>query len=115
MASEMEALQMQHKANLATFHTCHSADKALKNQLLVAVDNNYITAIKEEHIRYTTQTVGDMLGYFYNTYSTISSTMLRKLAEHMCTPYDPLVLIEHLFKIIDAAQDLVTDSRNPYQ
>eukprot|EP00957_Ditylum_brightwellii_P026451 2001041-Ditylum_brightwellii.AAC.1 len=78
----MEALQMQHKADFATYHTCYNINKALKNQLLTLVDDNYITAIKEEHIGYTNRSVGDILG----TYTT---TMLRKSAEHMRTPYDP--------------------------
>eukprot|EP00957_Ditylum_brightwellii_P186972 14239174-Ditylum_brightwellii.AAC.1 len=53
-AAEMEALQMQHKADFATYHTCYNASKALKNQLLTLVNDNYITAIKEEHTSYTT-------------------------------------------------------------
>eukprot|EP00957_Ditylum_brightwellii_P165287 12584465-Ditylum_brightwellii.AAC.1 len=97
----MEALQMQHKADLATFLTCYNANKALKNQLLIAVNNNYITTVKEEHIGYTNQSEGDILGHLYNTYGTISSTMLRKSAEYMRTPYDPSAPIEHLFKMID--------------
>eukprot|EP00957_Ditylum_brightwellii_P190777 14523618-Ditylum_brightwellii.AAC.1 len=111
----MEALQMQHKADLTTYHTCYNANKALKNQLLTLVDDNYITAIKEEHIGYTNRSVGVILGHLYNTYGAISSTMLQKSAEHILTPYDPSAPMEHLFKRIDDAQDLATDARNLYQ
>eukprot|EP00957_Ditylum_brightwellii_P204563 15339819-Ditylum_brightwellii.AAC.1 len=41
--------------------------------------------------------------------------MLRTSAENMRTPYDPSVPIEQLFKRINAAQDLATDTRNPCQ
>eukprot|EP00957_Ditylum_brightwellii_P140435 10699875-Ditylum_brightwellii.AAC.1 len=111
----MEVLQMQHKADLATYHTCYNAYKALKNQLLTLVNDNYITAIKEQHIGYTNRSVGDILGHLYNIYGAISSTMLQKSAKHMRTPYDPSAPIKHLFKRIDDAQDLATDARNPYQ
>eukprot|EP00957_Ditylum_brightwellii_P107822 8225090-Ditylum_brightwellii.AAC.1 len=68
-AAEMEVLQMQHKADLATYHTCYNADKALKNQFLTMVDDNYITAIKEEQIGYTNQSMGEILGHLYNTHT----------------------------------------------
>eukprot|EP00957_Ditylum_brightwellii_P202281 15329441-Ditylum_brightwellii.AAC.1 len=78
-AAETEELRHQHKADLATIHTCKNTDKALKKQLLTTVEDIYISAIKEEHIGYTNQSVGNILGHVYNTDGTILSTMLTLL------------------------------------
>eukprot|EP00957_Ditylum_brightwellii_P195313 14880260-Ditylum_brightwellii.AAC.1 len=48
MTAQMELLRQQHQANLLAFHTCSNTDTALKNQLLAAVDDIYLAAIKQE-------------------------------------------------------------------
>eukprot|EP00957_Ditylum_brightwellii_P164872 12552581-Ditylum_brightwellii.AAC.1 len=40
--------------------------------------------------------------------------MLQTSNKRMCTPYDPSVPIEQMFKQVDMGQDLATDARNPY-
>eukprot|EP00957_Ditylum_brightwellii_P107805 8224091-Ditylum_brightwellii.AAC.1 len=71
MLAKMEALCLQHRADLNSFHTCHNANKALKNQLSMLVEDTYVAAIKEEHIGYTNRLVRDMLGHLYNIYGNI--------------------------------------------
>ena len=114
-AAQMELLRQTHQADLASFHTCNNTDTALKNQLLTAVDDIYLAAIKQEHIGYTNRSCGDMLTHLFNTYGTITSTMLRTSAEKMRTPYNPAAPIEEMFKQIDEANDLALDANSPYQ
>eukprot|EP00957_Ditylum_brightwellii_P031986 2425287-Ditylum_brightwellii.AAC.1 len=49
-ASQMELLRQQHQADLNAFHACNNTDTTLKNQLITAVDDMYLAAIKQEHI-----------------------------------------------------------------
>eukprot|EP00957_Ditylum_brightwellii_P185348 14113206-Ditylum_brightwellii.AAC.1 len=111
----MELLRQTHQADLAPFHTCNNTYTALKNQLLTAVNDIYLAAIKQEHIGYTNCSCGDMLTHLFNTYGTITSTMLRTSAEKMRTPYNPAAPIEEMFKPIDEANNLALDANSPYQ
>eukprot|EP00957_Ditylum_brightwellii_P080952 6157949-Ditylum_brightwellii.AAC.1 len=65
--AKMEALCHQHKADLISFHTCHNTDKALKNKIIMALEDTYFTAIKEGHIGYTNRSVRDILCHLYST------------------------------------------------
>eukprot|EP00957_Ditylum_brightwellii_P055646 4216239-Ditylum_brightwellii.AAC.1 len=92
--AHIKLLRQMHQADLASFHTCNNTDTALKNQLLTAVDDIYLAAIKQEHIGYTNRSCGDMLTHLFNTYGTITSTMICTSAKKTCTPYNPAAPIE---------------------
>eukprot|EP00957_Ditylum_brightwellii_P085214 6480233-Ditylum_brightwellii.AAC.2 len=113
-AAQMELLQQTHQSDLAAFHTCNNTNTALKNQLLVAVDNIYLATIKQEHIEYTNCSCGDMLTHLFNTYRQITSTMLHTSAKKMCSPYNPAAPIEEMFQQNDEANDLALDANSPY-
>eukprot|EP00957_Ditylum_brightwellii_P128412 9793695-Ditylum_brightwellii.AAC.1 len=111
----MELLRQQHQDTLLACHTCNNINTALKKQLLAAVDDIYLAAIKQEHIGYTNRSCGNMLTHLFNTYGQITSTMLSTSAKKMCTPYNSVAPIEEMLHQLDEADDLAMDANSPYQ
>jgi len=89
-------------------------DKALKSQIILAVEDLYIKALKHRITGYANITTRAMLEHLYNSYGKMTPQDLQHLDENMKKPYDPHLPIENLFDQIENAKDLANAAGAPY-
>ena len=76
---------------------------ALKKQLLAAVEDIYICALKQPYVLYGNVTVLQILTHLYSTYARITPGDLEQNNVLMTKSWDPNLPIEFLFKQIEDA------------
>ena len=91
-----------------------SADKALKQLLLGAVDAMFVLIIKIKYISYLNVTTRALLDHLYAQYARITATHIRANDVTFKTPYDPNMPIETLFDQIENSIDYAAAGLTPY-
>ena len=92
---------MAHAAATCLFQQYDATDRALKQQLLGAVDNMFISALADPHVGYANTTTLQILTHLYATYAQITDCDLEDNKETMAAAYDVNLPIETLFKRIE--------------
>ena len=87
--------------------------QALKNQLIVAVDNAYLQGIKDPTTEYHNVSVLQMLKYLYDNYEQINKQSKSKNLEQMKEPYDVTAPIELFFCQVQDCIDFASAARSP--
>lgn len=103
-----------YKTNLALYEEYISTDAALKKQLLAAVDDLYVSALKQDYVGYGRVTTLDLLNHLYSAYVDIHDAALRENQERMMAPWDPSSPFETLIKQIEDAVDYADRGDNPF-
>ena len=75
-----------------------NADKALKSQLVEAVEGLYLKSLRNKYVGFSNQTFLTMMAHLYLHYAKITPNDLAINDKAMKTPYDPNLPIELLFK-----------------
>jgi hypothetical protein len=91
-----------------------STDKALKQQLLAAIDDIYYRSLRNRITGYANVTTLTILRHLYDTYGNISPTDLIDNDTRMKAPYDPSQPIELLFDQFDDAIELAAAANGAY-
>jgi len=94
---QITALTDTHKREVEIFKEFNNTDKALKQQLLGAVDDMLTRVLKNGYIGYANVTTKQLLAHLFVTYGTITSGDLRQNDIKMNTAYDVNIPIEMLF------------------
>ena len=111
--------------NTSTIVRCHTEDlrqwrefknvnTALKNQLLSALDNIYIRALKDRHVGYMNQSIRTILTHLFDNYGNITSLELEDNDTKMHATWDPNSPFDCLIKRIEDDQDYANDGGQPY-
>ena len=98
-----EALR-QYNERLQEFRRHRAATVALKNLIINAVDDQYISAKKHPITQYAQVTPLELLTHLWDTYGTIDEADNRANEERMKEPWAPPVPIENLFKQLEEGQ-----------
>ena len=98
--------RVQHAEENRMFNEYIATDKALKSQIIKAVDYLYGKALKHRITGYTNVSMRTMLEHLYAAYGIMTPQDLQHLDEDMKTPYDPHMPIENLFDQIENAKDI---------
>ena len=95
------------------FHGFNNTDKALKQQLLGAVDDMLTRALKNRLIRYTNVTKKQLLTHLFTMYGKITGNNLRLNDASMNRAYDVNLTIEVLFEQIKDGMDYTHAGNHP--
>lgn len=98
----------------AIFKEYDSADKALKQILLGAVDDMFVRALQTKYVGYLHVSTRDILDHLYDQYARISSADLQNNDINFKAPYDANQPIERLFDQIENAIDFAAAGNTPY-
>ena len=90
-------------ANTSTIIRCHTealcqwrefknVNTTLKNQLLSALDDIYVRALKDRHVGYTNQSICTILQHLFDNYGNITPLELEDKDTKMRATWDPTVL-----------------------
>ena len=78
-----------------------ATDRALKQQLLGAIDDMFVNVLSDTHVGYANVTTLQLLTHLYNTYANITDGGLEDNKDVMAAPYDVNLPIETLYKRIE--------------
>ena len=92
----------------------HNTDKALKSQLITAVDEMYIKALSHRITGFAQITTRQIIVHLYDNYGKLSPQDLKQNNDNMMTPYDVNTPIETLFEQIEEAVDIASEAGAPY-
>ena len=90
-----------HKEAKETFRTYHDVDKALRNQLIVAVHPTYIRALRDDTLGFANVTCLQMLTHLWTRYGDIKQDELEDNLKRMVTPWHPPTPIEEMFSQLE--------------
>jgi len=107
-------IRTAHAENKRVFNQYIATDKALKSQLIQAVDDLYIKTLKHRITGYANVSTSTILEHLYSAYGKMTPQDLQSLDEDMKKTYDPHMPIENLFEQIENAQDLAEAAGAPY-
>ena len=93
---------------------CKSVITALKNQLLSAIDNIYVRALKDHHVGYMNQPIWAILHHLFENYGNITPLELEDNDTKMRSNWDPNSPFDCLIKQIEDGQDYAEDGGQPY-
>ena len=106
-------IRRQHEEAFEEFKTYSNTDKALKSQLIAAVDEKFIRGLRNKYVGYANVTTLQLLNYLYENYAKITHNNLRENDQRMNAPYDPNEPIEVLIDQIEDGIDYAAAGNMP--
>ena len=91
-----------------------NVNTALKNQLLSALDDIYIRALKDRHVGYMNQSICTILQHLFDNYGNITPLKLEDNDTKMRATWDPNSPFDCLTKQVEDGQDYTDDGGQPY-
>ena len=113
-AIQISETNRQHKILQDQWKEVNACDKALKKQLVEAVDNLYLRGLADDTLGYAQVTTLEMITNLVDKYTTITPAILAENYMAMRAEYNPDTPMEHLFKQIEDGRDLVDAGDVPY-
>lgn len=89
---------------IRTYRLYHAVDNVLKQQVINACDDMYLSTLKDRTTGYAQVTCRQMITHLLDQYGRITPDALIENEEHMCTEWDAATPIERLFTQIDDGQ-----------
>ena len=104
----------QHKADVKEFQTYTAVQGALKKQILAAIEDIYLSAIKDPILGYANRTTMDMLDHLFNNYAQLTPTELAdNMMIHLVKPWDPSTPFETVINQIERCTEFADDGGAP--
>ena len=113
-AANTSTIVRRHTEDLRQWREFKNVNTVLKNQLLSALDDIYIRALKDCHVSYTNQTIRSILQHLFDNYSNITPLKLEDNNMKMRATWDPNSPFDCLVKQIEDGQDYADDSGQLY-
>ena len=112
--AQISAIRKQFEYDTMAFKEWVNADKALKSQLVEAVEGLYLKSLRNKYVGFSNQTFLTMMAHLYLHYAKITPNDLALNDKAMKTPYDPNLPIENLFEQITDAVEYASAGKTPY-
>jgi hypothetical protein len=111
--SEVASLLREHKTDTNLFKEYIATDKALKQQVIAAVDVMNLKTLRNRITSFATATTLKMLTHLYTSYGRLNPADLQGNDTRLRNPYDPNQPIEALFDQIEDAVVLAAAAQAP--
>ena len=113
-AANTSTIVRRHTEDLRQWREFKNVNTALKNQLLSALDDIYIRALKDHHVGYMNQSIRAILQHLFDNYGNITPLELEDNDTKMRATWDPNSPFDCLVKQIEDGQDYADDGSKPY-
>ena len=113
-AANTSAIIRRHTEDTRQWREFKNVSTALKNQLLSAVDDIYVRALRDRHVGYMNQTIRNILTHLFNNYGNITQLELEDNDTKMRTLWDPNSPFDCLVQQLEDGQDYADDGGQPY-
>ena len=105
-AAMSTVLKDQHTESMRLFREVTGVEKALKQQILKALDKEWLLAITDRNTQSLTGTVAQILEHLFETYGFVSQAMLEKKEEALKNlDYHPRQPVDLVFNAVDDLAD----------
>ena len=113
---QARAQELTYNRQLAEYKTCKNVEKALKKQLVEAVDKSYIAGLRNRNTNALTVDIPTVLTHLFDQYGTVTSNALQKRATSVSNmTYDPVLMpIDDVFTEIEDLIEFAEAARIPY-
>ena len=112
--AQIGVLTRNFNAEYKTYTECIRTDQALKQLLLGAVEDMYVSSLRNQYTGYTAVTTWDIITHLYDTYGQISDLDLDENEKRIKKKYEPDQPIDVLFKQIEEAEEYATTGNSPF-
>ena len=103
-AKEITELHKAHDKDVKSFEEYMAADRLLVKLIVTAVEDVFISTLKNEYTGYSGVRCRDLFKHLLDTYANIDEFDLQTNQQRMQKPYDPHQPIEELYRQIAEAQ-----------
>ena len=112
--AQIGAITRQFNADNKVYSEYNRTDQALKQLLLGAVDDMYVSSLRNQYTGYTSVSTMNIITHLYDTYGQISDLDIDENERKMKQRYDPNQPIDVLFKQIESAEEYATTGNSPF-
>ena len=113
-AANTSAIIRRHTEDMRQWREFKNVSTALKNQLLSAVDDIYVCALRDRHVGYMNQSICNLLTHLFNNYCNITQLELEDNDTKMHALWDPNSPLDCLVQQLEDGQDYADDGGQPY-
>ena len=113
-AANTSTIIRQHTEDTRQWREFKNVSTALKNQLLRAVDDIYVRALRDQHVGYMNQSIRNLLTHLFNNYGNITQLELEDNDTKMRALWDPNSPFDCLVQQLEDGQDYADDGGQPY-
>ena len=114
-AAMASVLREQHQENVRLFREVTGVEKALKQQILKAIEQQWLLAITDRNSQSLTGTIAQILEFLFDTYGYVSTTMLEKKEEGLRElDYHPRQPVDIVFNTVEDLVDYAEMANTPY-
>ena len=113
-AANTSTIVRRHTEDLCQWREFKNVNTALKNQLLSALDDIYVCALKDRHVGYMNQSIRTILAHLLNNYGNITPLEFEDNNTKMRATWDPNSPFDCLTNQIEDGQDYADDGSQPY-
>jgi hypothetical protein len=111
---QIAGLERAFKAARQIWVAWNNTDKALKEQVLGAVEESFYRVLRNRHTGYAGVTTLQLITHLYDMYSNLTPEDLAANDERMKTQYDVSRPIETLYDQVEDAIEYASAGGNPY-
>ncbi len=105
-AAMSTVLREQHTERMRVFREVTGVEKALKQQIIKAVDQQWLLAITDRNTQSLTGTVAQILDHLFDTYGHVSQAMLDKKEDELKNlDYHPRQPVDLIFNTVEDLAD----------
>ena len=113
-ATNTSTIVRRHTEDQRQWREFKNVNTTLKNQLLSALDDIYVRALKDHHIGYMNQSIRTILQHLFDNYGNITPLELEDNDTKMRATWDPNRPFDCLIKQVEDGQDYADDGGQPY-
>ena len=103
-----------HQALKHTYDTCNNVDTALKQQIIHAVENAFISALENEHTGYNAVTARQIINHLFTTCGHISNKAMEDNDKTFKKQFDINEPIENLWMRVKNCVQFAEQGQTPY-
>ena len=107
--------QSHHSEQVRLYNECFNVEQALRRQVISAVQDSYLTALKNHQTNTITTPLNQVLEYLFRNYRRVTPTQLIHEEQQLTTwNYDTTMPIVIVFNKVDDLMDLASAAGPPY-
>ena len=113
-AANTSAIIRRHTEDTQQWREFKNVSTALKNQLLSAVEDIYVRALRDRHVGYMNQSICNLLTPLFENYGNITQLELEDNDTKMRALWDPKSPFDCLVQQLEDGQDYADNGGQPY-
>ena len=106
-AAEIATLKITYDENLRQYNECQAVENALRNQIISAIESDYLQPIRNIHTDMINESIPQIITFLRDTYGQLSPSQLKERERAIDDMiYNPATTIDSVFNKIQEFQDI---------